>query len=131
MPEGVKGGTTTEDGNGRALHKVYVAVFTCMASRSVHAEVVFKMDVDSIVNALVRFTARRPRLTDRGTNLVATRSILRSELRRLNEEVAPELRKGYGRGWWAFLRSTWRLHSMEMPSTSILSTQSSWRLKGS
>ena len=82
---------------GRALHKVYVAVFTCMSMRSVHAEVVFKMDADSFINALVRFSARRPGVTslisDRGTNFVATRSILRSELRRLNEEAAPELRK--------------------------------------
>ena len=60
-------------------------------------EVTSKMDADSFVNALVRFSARRPGVTslisDRGTNFVATRSILRSELRRLNEEVAPELRK--------------------------------------
>merc|ERR1739842_153949 len=85
--------------SGRALHKVYVAVFTCLATRSVHAEVTFKMDADSFINALVRFSARRPGVTslisDRGTNFVATRSVLRSELRRLNEEVAPHLqRKG-------------------------------------
>ena len=58
--------------NGRASHKIYVAVFTCFETRSVHAECVFKLDADSALNAIVRFCARRPGLTklfsDRGTN---------------------------------------------------------------
>ena len=83
--------------NGRALHKVYVAVFTCFESRSVHAEMVYKMDASSMINAMVRFTARRPGVTkmfsDRGTNFVATNSILKKELKGLNEATAPQLLK--------------------------------------
>ena len=59
--------------NGRANHKVWVAVFTCMESRAVHTEAVFKIDADSAINAIVRFKARRPGVknmfSDRGTNL--------------------------------------------------------------
>ena len=83
--------------NGRADHKVYVAVFTCFESRSVHAEVVFKLDADSAINAIARFNARRPGLnhlySDRGTNFVAANSILEKELNDINKEAAPELSK--------------------------------------
>ena len=83
--------------NGRANHKVYVAVFTCFESRAVHAEVVFKLDADSAINAIMRFRARRPALqkmfSDRGTNFVAANSILNNELQSLNEALGPELLK--------------------------------------
>ena len=83
--------------NGRSNHKVYVAVFTCMESRSVHVEVVNKMDANSILLAISRFMARRPGVnklfSNRGTNFIAANSILTKELRKLNEETAPGLRK--------------------------------------
>ena len=50
--------------NGRATHKIWVTVFTCLKTRSVHAEIVFKLDADSLVNAICRFVARRPGATD-------------------------------------------------------------------
>ena len=69
--------------NGRANHKVYVAVFTCFESRAVHAEVIFKLDADSAINAITRFNARRPGMnqmySDRGTNFIAANSILTKE----------------------------------------------------
>ena len=83
--------------NGRANHKVYVAVFTCLQSRSVHAEVVFKLTADAAINAIARFNARRPGLSnlysDRGTNFVAANSILTKELEIINKDAAPELSK--------------------------------------
>ena len=83
--------------NGRADHKVYVAVFTCFESRSVHAEVVFKLDADSAINAITRFNARRPGLnylySDRGTNFVAANSILEREMEKINKESASTLAK--------------------------------------
>ena len=83
--------------NGRSNHKVYVAVFTCMESRSVHAEVTHKMDAGSIMMAISRFIARRPGVSkffsDRGTNFIAANSIMTRELRKMNEEAQPELRK--------------------------------------
>ena len=46
--------------NGRANHKVWFSVFTCLVTLSVHAELVYKLDADSMVNAIVRFAERRP-----------------------------------------------------------------------
>ena len=83
--------------NGRASHKVWVAVFTCFETRSVHTESVFKLDADSMINAIIRFNARRPGLSrmysDRGTNFVAANSILTKELKALNEEAGRTLLK--------------------------------------
>ena len=83
--------------NGRANHKVYVAVFSCFESRAVHAEVVFKLDADSAINAITRFNSRRPGMnqlySDRGTNFIAANSILSKELEKINKEAAPSLAK--------------------------------------
>ena len=38
--------------NGRADHKVWAVVFTCMVSRAVHVEVLFKMDTEAMINAI-------------------------------------------------------------------------------
>ena len=85
--------------NGRANHKVYVAVFSCFETRAVHAEIVFKLDADSAINAITRFNARRPGMnkmySDRGTNFIASNAILTKELEIINKEAAPSLaRKG-------------------------------------
>ena len=83
--------------NGRANHKVYVAVFTCFESRAVHAEVIFKLDADSAINAITRFNARRPGMnqmySDRGTNFIAANSILTKELEEINQRASPLLAK--------------------------------------
>ena len=83
--------------NGRADHKVYVAVFSCFESRAVHAEVVFKLDADSAINAITRFNSRRPGMnhlySDRGTNFVAANSILTKDLEAINKKAAPSLAK--------------------------------------
>ena len=90
--------------NGRALHKVWIAVFTCFETRSVHTESVFKLDADSMINAIIRFNARRPGLSrmysDRGTNFTAANNILTKELKLLNEASEETLaRKGIS---WEF-----------------------------
>ena len=83
--------------NGRANHKVYVAVFSCFETRAVHAEVVFKLDANSAINAITRFNARRPGMnrlySDRGTNFIASNTILRKELEEINKGAAPSLAK--------------------------------------
>ena len=43
--------------NGRTTHKIWVCVFTCFFSRAVHAEIIYKMDADSLINAITRFSA--------------------------------------------------------------------------
>ena len=40
---------------GRAFHKVNVALFTCMATRAVHFEVLRSMDMSCFIDALQRF----------------------------------------------------------------------------
>ena len=66
--------------NSRATHKVYVALFTCFSTRSIHVELVNNMDADSFILALARFSARRPGLrhlySDNGSNFVGGFNIL-------------------------------------------------------
>jgi hypothetical protein len=60
--------------------KRYDAIFTCMASRAIHIEVVHTLETTSFLNALRRFIARRGSIKtlfcDNGTNLVGTRGEL-------------------------------------------------------
>ena len=71
----------------RATHKVWVAVFTCFQSRSVHAEAIHKMDTNAMMNAISRFSARRPGTTtfysDNGTNLKGADAEIKREMERI------------------------------------------------
>ena len=75
----------------RATHKVWVAVFTCFQSRSVHAEVIHKMDMNAMMNAISRFSARRPGTTnfysDNGTNLKGADAEMKREMERIRKEM--------------------------------------------
>ena len=57
---------------GRAKKKKWVVMFTCLKTRAIHLEVVETMSTSSFLNALVRFTSRRPGVrqiySDCGTN---------------------------------------------------------------
>ena len=83
--------------NKRASWKVWVVVFTCMSTRSVHAEIVLKQDAASLILAISRFSARNPSvkhfISDRGSNMTAADKILKTKLAEYNEEIAPEMRK--------------------------------------
>ena len=83
--------------NGRATHKVWAAIFTCLKTRSVHVEVVHNMSADALINAISRFSARRPGssyfISDRGTNLCAADKALKKELEAANSASAPELQQ--------------------------------------
>ena len=74
---------------GRSTVKRWGAIFTCMASRAVHVEMLESMDTDAFLNALRRFLARRGPVmkiwTDNGTNLVATERELRESLQKLDK----------------------------------------------
>ena len=41
------------------MNKVYIALFTCAATRAVHLELVPNLSAESYVRALVRFKGRR------------------------------------------------------------------------
>ena len=93
---------------GRATHKVWVAVFTCLQTRSVHVEVVHRMDTGSMINAISRFASRRPGTvaftSDCGTNLKGADAKLQRELLRLQEQSQGALAKcGFS---WAFIPPT-------------------------
>ena len=82
---------------GRATHKIWAAIFTCLKTRSVHVEIVHNMSADALINAITRFSARRPGshhfISDRGTNLTSADKILKKELEAHNSSVAPDLQK--------------------------------------
>ena len=69
---------------GRSQEKRYGCLFTCLAIRAVHLEVLQSMDADSFMNALVRFTSRRgsPRTmrSDNGTNFTGAHRELLKEV---------------------------------------------------
>ena len=68
-----------------------------MASRALHTEIVFTLDASALMNAIHRFSSRRPGLkkliSDNGSNLRAAASILKKELKKLNEDLQPGLQK--------------------------------------
>ena len=83
--------------HGRATHKVWATIFTCLKTRSVHAELVHNLSADALINAISRFSARRPGSThfisDNGTNLTAADKILKKELEVFNRTSTPDLQK--------------------------------------
>ena len=84
---------------GRATHKVWVALFCCMKTRSVHAELVYKMDANALVT---QFTARQPGIktftSDNGSNLTKADKILKEQLREWNGSSTRELQRR-GKSW--------------------------------
>ena len=73
---------------GRSVQKRYGCVFTCLAIRAVHIEIVHSLDTDSFLNALHRFVSRRGRptevRTDNGTNFKSGERELRKAIQDWN-----------------------------------------------
>ena len=69
---------------GRSSVKKWGCIFTCLAIRAVHIELVDTMDTDSFINALRRFISRRGQperiVSDNGTNFKAGDKELREAL---------------------------------------------------
>lgn len=67
---------TRKTRGGAANSKRWAVIFTCMAIRAIHIEVVEEMSSSSFINALTRFTSLRGPVvefySDKGTNFVGT-----------------------------------------------------------
>lgn len=76
---------------GRAVVKKYGLIFTCLAIRAIHLEVLSSLDTDSFINGLRRFIARRGQVleirSDNGTNFVGAERELREALEKLNHNL--------------------------------------------
>ena len=79
--------------NYRSEIKRYGCIFTCMATRAIHIEMLHSLDTDSFLNGFRRFVSRRgfPEkvFSDNGGNFVAGEKELRQAMRDLSE---PEIR---------------------------------------
>ena len=65
----------------RKILKRWVCVFTCLSTRAIHLEMVYSLDTDSCVSAVLRFIARRGHpltiWSDNGTNFVGANNELK------------------------------------------------------
>lgn len=75
---------------GRSQEKRFGCIFTCMAVRAIHLEILPSMEADSFINALIRFAARRTFpgkiRSDNGTNFVGGRNQLKEEMAKWSDD---------------------------------------------
>ena len=90
-------------GRGKAQEKRYGVVFSCLATRATHIEIVSSLDTDSYINALRRFISRRgtPQsiYSDNGTNLVKANKELKTSIQEWNKNKLQEWSKQQNIDW--------------------------------
>ena len=88
---------------GRKDIKMYGVLFTCMASRAIHLEVAYSLDVHSCIHALRRFVARRGNVkqlhSDNGTNLTAANRELKEALAEMDQNALRTEIRNLGIDW--------------------------------
>jgi hypothetical protein len=77
--------------SGRKNFKHYGLIFSCMASRAVHIELLKDLSTNSFINALHCLIAIRGAIStlrsDQGTNFTGAESELKKAMKELNEET--------------------------------------------
>ena len=75
----------------RSTAKRWVVIFTCYKSRAVHFEVVEAMSTTAFLNALIRFSARRPGIkklsSDCGSNFIGAAKVIEKAVEAWNQSV--------------------------------------------
>ena len=122
---------------GRMELKRYGCVFICMTTRAIHLEVLSDLTIDSFINALRRFFARRGPpthlYTDNGTNFTGAERVLKEEIKRWNENKIHEYLQQKeivwkfnipkashaGGSWERAIRTVKRILQAVMPNTRI------------
>ena len=80
----------TIQGRGKRRQKRYLCLFTCLATRAVHLEMVFALDTDSFLNAFCRMISLRGNpeevFSDNGGNFVAADKELQNLVKGLDQD---------------------------------------------
>ena len=89
--------------------KCYGAMFTCMASRAIHIEVVQSIDTDSFIMSLRRFIARRGSIrtikSDNGSNFVGAEAELKKAFMEMNHDQIKIFLQNKGTDWCIWKRN--------------------------
>lgn len=82
----------TSKGRGHKSHKGYIAVFVCLATKSIHLEVVSDLTTNTFLAAFRRFTARRGTCShiysDNGTTFVGAKRIIEKEIQSIIHDTS-------------------------------------------
>ena len=94
----------------RSEMKRYGALFTCLASRAVHIEVVASMETDSFIMALRRVIARRGNIrtirSDNGSNFIGAEKELSKAFNEMDHTKISNFLQGNGTDWLVWIKNT-------------------------
>ena len=80
---------------GKERIKKYCLIFTCLKTRGVHFEPIDSISAPALINALIRFTARRPGVkkifSDCGRNFVGAEKLIEEALRTTDQKTGHEI----------------------------------------
>ena len=80
---------------GKEKLKKYCLIFTCLKTRGVHFEPIDSISAPALINALIRFTARRPGVkkifSDCGRNFVGAEKLIEEALKAADQKTGHEI----------------------------------------
>ena len=80
---------------GKERVKKYCLIFTCLKTRGVHFEPIDSISAPALINALIRFTARRPGVkkifSDCGRNFVGAEKLIEEALKTADQKTGHEI----------------------------------------